>query len=374
MAAKWFDIAVLGGGPAGLATATEACRAGLSVLVIERGDYEWLRPGEHLPPSARPVLERLGVLDALDSGQHAACPGTESAWEEAQMLRKDYLFHRHRKGWNLSRPAFDRQLLAIARSNGALVWTKALDVRIAKCKPGWRIARIGCDLRSRMLVDASGRRASGARVLGLVPTRYDKLVAEWGIFSPGRTFGAAPLLLEADEDGWWYSLVLSDQRVIAAFLTDGPLLRARTWDARLASSPKTRERIALAGHPIDRRITSARSQALPNAVSADLVAVGDAALARDPLSSGGIENAIRGGLQAAEAIHAYLNGNADLLAAYEEDAAHLRRRYLRERLETYSRVTRWPDAPFWKERQGFPSFSDYEATLTDPIFSSLEAV
>jgi flavin-dependent dehydrogenase len=44
--ARAFDLVVVGGGPAGLATAIEAARRGMAVAVIERRDG--VRLAEHL--------------------------------------------------------------------------------------------------------------------------------------------------------------------------------------------------------------------------------------------------------------------------------------------------------------------------------------
>lgn len=60
--AEVFDVAVVGGGPIGLAAAIEARLAGLSVVVIEqRAGVIDKACGEGLMPGAIPILGRLGV-------------------------------------------------------------------------------------------------------------------------------------------------------------------------------------------------------------------------------------------------------------------------------------------------------------------------
>jgi menaquinone-9 beta-reductase len=61
------DVIVVGAGPAGAATAILLAERGLDVLVLDRAAFP--RPkicGEYLSPEAARVLDRLGVLKALD--------------------------------------------------------------------------------------------------------------------------------------------------------------------------------------------------------------------------------------------------------------------------------------------------------------------
>src|SRR5215210_769897 len=60
------DAVVVGAGPAGCAAATVLGRAGRRVLLVDRGGVPRPRLCTHaLMPSAIPVLQELGVLDAV---------------------------------------------------------------------------------------------------------------------------------------------------------------------------------------------------------------------------------------------------------------------------------------------------------------------
>ena len=62
------DVIVVGAGPAGAATAILCCERGLEVLVLDRATFP--RPklcGEYLSPESARILDRLGVLKAIDA-------------------------------------------------------------------------------------------------------------------------------------------------------------------------------------------------------------------------------------------------------------------------------------------------------------------
>jgi flavin-dependent dehydrogenase len=62
------DVIVVGAGPAGAATAILLCERGLSVLIVDRATFP--RPklcGEYVSPESARILDRLGVLKAIDA-------------------------------------------------------------------------------------------------------------------------------------------------------------------------------------------------------------------------------------------------------------------------------------------------------------------
>jgi len=66
-----FDVVVLGGGPAGCATALFLARAGISrVLLVESTRHRDFRVGESVPPDIRILLDELGLWDEFLTENH----------------------------------------------------------------------------------------------------------------------------------------------------------------------------------------------------------------------------------------------------------------------------------------------------------------
>ena len=163
-------------------------------------------------------------------------------------------------------------------------------------------------------------------------------------------------LVEACADGWWYSAWLPDARLMAVYMTDADLLpRARAtwpafWQAQLRQTIHTRERLRGGAAPAALRVAAANSARLDCVSGSNWLAVGDAALSFDPLSSQGLLQALASGLRAGEAIHRCLAGEAAALNEYANQTEKLADNYARLRAAYYGRERRWPQSVFWQRR------------------------
>ena len=74
-------VAILGGGPAGCATALALHHQGIGdVQVIEAGNHDAQRIGESIPPDTGLMFRSLGIWDDFVAEGHAPCLGSRSAW------------------------------------------------------------------------------------------------------------------------------------------------------------------------------------------------------------------------------------------------------------------------------------------------------
>lgn len=366
------DVAIAGGGPAGAAAAIALARRGRRVLLAEAGDGRWPRIGEGLPPSARALLRELGVLDRVLADGHRRSPGTIAFWGADTAHIEDTLFGLHGDGLQLDRARFDAGLRTAARAAGAEVHEGA---RLRLLEPGDANAahalelRIGAEppqsVRARWLIDAGGRAATLSRACGAQRIVHDRLLAfHQRLIGGAATDRDGRTWVEAVADGWWYSVLLpSDERLIV-FLgdfsaDDGPAERRALLDGdglwrKLRAAPRLHALCADHGWRPQGTVSGADagSAELDRAGGERWLAVGDAALAFDPLSSKGIANALYTGLRAAGAIHETEMGDPDAVAAYAHHLREIHRVYRAQHRLFHALERRWPESDFWRARGG----------------------
>jgi len=356
------DVVVVGGGPAGAATAIGLARAGRAVTILERSQYDRVRVGETLPPHARRPLASLDVWNRFVQQDHDPSPASISVWDSDGIVENHFICNAYGHGWHLDRTRFDQMLTSVAVDCGARVHRGS---RLIGCLAGPSSCKIEYirdgtvrQVRTAFLVDATGRASVLARCQGATRIRFDRLIGIAGIFSPSSPTpeNDCRMLVEAAADGWWYSNRLPQSHVFVMYMTDADLvpktraLIGNYWRSQLDKTTYTRSRVKGLPYQGPVRVVAACSEALNRPTGHNWAATGDAAMSVDPLSGQGVCWALESGLIAARAIDGHLGGNP---AALEELANWTRGTFDRYRQmhEThYSRVQRWPDSLFWRRR------------------------
>ena len=172
MNARWVDVAVIGGGPAGAATALRLARDGASVQLYERSHYDRPRMGETLPPTVNPLLRDLAVWDRFAALGSVPSHQTASAWGGVEVAERSFMFSPYGNGWHADRAAFDEMLVVAAADAGVAVERGASVRAVRQLGPmsptvGRGFAVDGrVPVRAGWVVDATGRSARIALSLG----------------------------------------------------------------------------------------------------------------------------------------------------------------------------------------------------------------
>ena len=339
-----FDVAIAGGGPAAATAGLVLARAGVRTVLIDREDGKrGDKAGETLAPAVKPLLQRLGVWDDLSLDGHLPCHGNRSVWGSDGVDEISFVFSPYGHGWHLDRRAFERRLTERAVAAGAERVSGTSVIAVARAEDRWRLRCRGAvkEIEARFVIDATGRSSRIARLLGARRIVHDPLVALVAFLESDEGDRDSYTLVEAAENGWWYTAPLPSNRLALMFITDPPLA-----DPSFALPPQTLARVKRHGYrmTMQPRVVDAGSARLDRLGGDGWLAIGDAAASLDPLSSHGIASAMNGGMLAAEAV---LSGDSQ---RYFHAVDAMWSAYQTMRRAFYSSELRWAGAPFWRRR------------------------
>lgn len=348
-----FDVLVAGAGPAGSTAALQLSRRGLSVALIEQENFQTPRVGETLPPVVRHQLTELGVWGKFLDCHPLESYGIQTAWETPAPRYQDFLHNPYGCGWHVDRARFDAMLASAAAGAGAALF---LSARVGSCSRQtngrWQLEATqggkSLTFRGRMLVDATGRKALLASQQGSQAHVTDRLIGAVTFCETSED--AQFTLIEAVEEGWWYSAPLPGARMVFAYMTDSDLWKNPNWSDLVQRAPLTFERAGRLPIPPPFEIVSAASAIRRPVTGANWTAIGDAALAFDPLSGQGISKSIETGTRSSSAIVRWFDDDPTALPEYESWVNQAYESYLSLRRQFYGSVVRWAGSPFWQRR------------------------
>lgn len=350
------EIAVIGGGPAGACAASTLAAIGISTLLFEARQKPLRKAGEALAASAGHILQTLGAWDAFASDRHLPCHGNVSAWGQDSWQEDDFMRTGLGSGWQLDRVVFEESLLSAAARKGATIVRGSELTAIARENGRWKFIAGGRTFGAGFVIDATGRRSIVARKNGVGRITLDRLVAVHGIAvadsdadHDSRTF------VESCREGWWYSVLVPSGKRIVSLQTDADLLSRQSWrtrewfakrlgETRCLSSLLQKHDYKLVGLP---RLNLAHSGRLQHFSGEGWLAVGDAAMSFDPLSSQGILSAMQSGTKAAQMV---VTDGAWSRAKIDRWYQPLWEEFFNRRSIYYSMERRWRNAPFWQRR------------------------
>jgi flavin-dependent dehydrogenase len=302
------EVAVLGGGPAGLVAALTAAKDAQTVLVLNR------------PPDADAPL-RIDVVPARTLAllvEHGVAPraiGAERLHDRQQTCWATELpqWSRGPQTAHIERPALEAALFDAVRANGRI------NIVVDRAKPKYRRGFTGTGWSARHLIDATGRAAVTAQA------RMRPRPA-WGsrFFWTRRTaVRAEPEFRIAALPGGYAYRLGSARHVGIGLVGRGALLKSDATALDRLLRQADAKWLCEDMPPLESMNRGASGMtSVQWAVPGRAALIGDASIARDPLSSQGLAASLSDALYAVAAI---TTGDADSLRARQAEnlRAHL---------------------------------------------------
>jgi flavin-dependent dehydrogenase len=355
-----FDVLILGTGPAGCAAAITFKNRGYSVAIIDSSKKLNFQAGENIQGGIKDLFFKLKFDESSLNNFHLPAYETVSLWDSQLPIFKDSLFNANGHGWHLDKKKFNEQLLAKCLDVGVQL-IHCSDLKIERQQLlGWEIScfvnSVPRILKSAFLIDCTGRNRVLLKKLAIPILKHDSLIAINAIYDVNLETPPMTSVIETAENGWWYSAALPGNKRVVTFFTNAKstsfknLTKYHNFHHQMYLTELINPYL---GHlSIDKElpltIRYANSEISSSFFGRDWICAGDAAATFDPLSSHGIETALRMGIEAADAVSDLMGSNTKVkLDQFSMNYQDMYSAYLLQRKKFYAQVQKWPRSPFW---------------------------
>ena len=362
-----MKIVIIGGGTAGASVSIFLAKAGFDVTIIERESLlesnKHLKVGESLPPIAQKLLLELGIWQAFMDQNHSKCYGNQSIWGRDSIEYRDFIQHPVGNGWCLDRVAFECLLKQTAQNLGVHIKDNTFITSINYENKCWefKLKQEGKLIEQTydFIIDASGRNSWFVRRQGIDRLYEDIQFALVTFLQLEETYTGHATLIETTPHGWWYSAYLPNNLLVTNFICNPNKVERKVWvNAEywlqlLKDAPHTNTRICQHKYQFHTQpqFVPADTSISEQTYGEGWIAIGDAAMTYDPVSSHGILMAMISARDAAKAITQYHQGRKDAFIAYNALMWTAFEQYRTQRKMLYRAEQRFQDVKYWLERQ-----------------------
>jgi flavin-dependent dehydrogenase len=338
------DVIIVGSGISGLILSNRLKEKKVDHVVLDRvATRKILEIPETLPPSTLVLLESLNLLELFKKSSSKTF-GYDSVWNSDTVTTDNFFDHNpYKYGLKLNKKELLNDLRELVIDNvvpfNNLIEIDRSDENVT--------VKIDSDkdvqtITGRVIVDATGRNRAVIKLLGVTNDSFDEQIA----LSCHLPYFKHPKLIhrvfvETFDNGWGIVSYLNEQTNGMTLYTQkgSPILpqlkEYRNWKELLSNTKFLKD--FLSDDP-DRKVVggNANSSRASQITGSNWLAIGDAAIAFDPLSSHGISNAIYCANAASNAIESRIsNGAIAPFQDYDDTLRQIFNEYLKQKSKLY---------------------------------------
>lgn len=344
-----YDVAIIGGGPAGSTAATSLVKKGYSVVVFEKERFPRFHIGESLLPYSMGAFERLGVREKLDAKflpKYGAEICTSCGGADVKFNFKDGYRAEHVRAYQVTRSEFDKLLLDHSAECGATVMEETVveDLLFGKNEIGISISTAGekKQVQARYVIDCSGRSTVIGNFFKLkkpyVNLKKFSVFAHYENVDRDEGIEGTYSRLVRGTDRWFWMIPLSETKMSIGVVMDIAAFKAlnkrpeEALEAILQEQPEILSRMSNSTRVSPVYSESDYSYRNRTLTGERWMLAGDAAGFIDPIFSTGVFVAIESAEKAADAIDATLKDpgcRGKVFKKYEREMHRVMDLYLR---------------------------------------------
>lgn len=315
-----YDVIVIGGGPAGTATATLLARKGWKVALFEKSQHPKFHIGESLLPMSMPLLKELKVFDQVTSLSQKKLGA--NFFSDNYEQHRTYLFDKavdktNPYAFQVKRAEFDELLFKQCSASGVDCFE---NVKVTGYDKRGNIIQSVNVLRgdkteeytAKFIIDASGRDTFlSSKMNSKTKNKRHSAAAVFAHFSGAEAFPereTGNIGVYWFEHGWCWLIPFADGTASVGIVSSPDYLKQRSGSiedfflAAIKSSHHLSKHLANATIITEVQATGNYSYLSEHIYGDNYLMVGDAYSFIDPVFSSGVHIALRSGFEASQAI------------------------------------------------------------------------
>ncbi|MDH7447858.1 FAD-dependent monooxygenase [Aquimarina sp. 2201CG14-23] len=350
------DVIIIGGGISGIVLSILLKRKHIDHVVLDRVQKQKVMPlAETLPPSAMILLNELNLLELFENKALKKTYGYHALWGNDHLRTTHFFNHNpYKYGLKIDKQVIQNELKAqITEQIIQFDTLKSLKTTSEKVSVTVNHQKKQLAIQGKLIIDATGRNRAVLEALHIPIQEHDTIIS----FSCHLPRVQHPSLVhdvftESFADGWGIVSGLNENTQVLTLFThkntglNKQLKDYNNWKYVLQDTHYLKHFLAI--ETPDTIIGSKANSSAPLYFSGDRwLAIGDAVIAYDPLSSHGITNAIYTAKKAEQCV----SQSSYTLEKYHEDLHAIFSHYLETKDVLYKQEQRWPDNTFWQQVQ-----------------------